>query len=569
MILHTLAKFLPIVNWLPKYQKTTFAGDLSASLIVAVLLIPQSLAYALLAGLPPQAGIYASILPLVVYAFFASSMVQSVGPMAINAVMTATALAPLAAMGSLQYSALAASLALLSGLFLALLGVLRLGFVTQLLSHPVINGFTSGAAILIILGQLGPLLGIPVQGEHLVSLLTQLYHALPRLQLFGLICLAALWLAGQPLGRLLARRSVRHAAIIAKLSPLLLMLIITITVYFFQIKTRLIGSFSGSLPSLIWPAVNSNILTQLWLPAITIGLAGFLQSITIAQSLALKAKRVVDSNQELVGLGAANIAAAVSGGFPVSGGFSRTAVNAASGANTPLAGVMTAIWIALAAFYCSDYLALLPQALLAATIVLVAVHLIDFDFLIRSWRYDWRDGAAFATTAVAVLALGAMQGIVAGIGVSLLLFLYRSSQPHIAVVGRIPGTEHYRNIHRFTTETTAGVVAVRIDESLYFGNSAKIQNELMQILAAAPNTRHLLLILSAVNSIDYSAMQAISILQENLRQRQIQIHLAEVKGPVMDHLRRSDMLSMLDGEIYLSAHSAMQALSETSEDYSI
>ncbi|MBY0443646.1 MAG: sodium-independent anion transporter, partial [Burkholderiales bacterium] len=408
-LLKSLSKLFPILHWLPLYQRKTFAGDLSASLIVAVLLIPQSIAYALLAGLPPQAGIYASILPLVVYAFFASSMVQSVGPMAINAMMTATALAPLAAIGSVQYSALAASLALLSGLFLAALGLLRLGFVTQLLSHPVINGFSSGAAILIVLGQLSPLLDTPVQG---IQLFTQLIHHPTQLHIFGLICLGLLWLAGQPLTHLL--KPLRHGALLAKLSPLLLMLIISTVVYFLNIKTPLIGSFSASLPPLLWPILNQNTLAQLWLPAITIGLAGFLQSITIAQSLALKAKRSIDSNQELIGLGAANIAAAASGGFPVSGGFSRTAVNAASGANTPLAGVMTAIWIALAAHWLSDYLALLPQSLLAAMIILVAIRLIDFNFLFRSWHYDWRDGAAFACTAIAVLALGVMLGIVAG-----------------------------------------------------------------------------------------------------------------------------------------------------------
>jgi sulfate permease, SulP family len=563
-LLKSLSKLFPILHWLPLYQRKTFAGDLSASLIVAVLLIPQSIAYALLAGLPPQAGIYASILPLMIYAFFASSMVQSVGPMAITAMMTATALAPLAAIGSAQYSALAASLALLSGLFLAALGLLRLGFVTQLLSHPVINGFSSGAAILIVLGQVAPLLGTPVQG---IQLLTQLIHHPSQLPIFGLICLGLLWLAGQPLAHLL--KPLQHGALLAKLSPLLLMLIISAAVYFLNIKTPLIGSFSTSLPLLIGPTLNQNTLAQLWLPAMTIGLAGFLQSITIAQSLALKAKRSIDSNQELIGLGAANLAAAASGGFPVSGGFSRTAVNAASGANTPLAGVMTAIWIALAAYWLSDYLALLPQSLLAATIILVAIRLIDFNFLIRSWRYDWRDGAAFASTVIAVLGLGAMWGIVAGVGVSLLLFLYRSSQPHIAVVGRIAGTEHFRNIQHFATQTSTTVIAVRIDESLYFGNSAKIQTELMQILDRAPATQHLLLILSAVNSIDYSAMQAISLLQENLRARQIKIHLSDVKKPVMDHVRRSEMLATLDGDVFLSAHLAMQALSGENEDFSI
>jgi len=565
--LKSLAKFFPILQWLPSYQKHSFAGDLSASLIVAILLIPQSIAYALLAGLPPQAGIYASILPLVAYAFFASSMVQSVGPMAINAIMTATALAPLAATGSSQYIALAASLALLSGVFLTLLGLFKLGFITQLLSHPVINGFSSGAAILIVLGQIAPLLGVSIQGEHVGQLLLQLMLAIPAMQPFGLVCLGLLWLAGGPLAKRLQHFS--HGPLLSKISPLLLMLVITATVYFLNIQTKLIGAFSAGLPRLFWPQLNQTNLAQLWLPAITIGLAGFLQSITIAQSLALKTKRSIDSNQELIGLGAANIAAAASGGFPVSGGFSRTAVNAASGANTPLAGVMTAVWIALAAHWLSDYLALLPLPLLAATIILVALRLIDFDFFLKSWRYDSSDGAAFICTAIAVLALGAMLGIVAGVGLSLLLFLYRSSQPHIAVVGRIAGTEHYRNIRRFTTQTSDHIVAVRIDESLYFGNIAKVQTELIDILNKASNTQHLLLIMSAVNSIDFSAMQAISLLQENLRARHIKIHLAEIKGPVMDHLRRSEILENLDGEVFLSAHLAMQTLSGINEDFSI
>lgn len=570
---------LPILNWLPNYRREHLTGDLGASIIVALLLIPQGLAYAQLAGLPAITGLYASIVPVMIYALLGSSMTQSVGPMAITSAMTAAALAPLASSGSSNYIALASGLTLLSGLFLFAFGAFKLGKLTRILSIPVVQGFSAGTALLIAISQTGALLSTNWRGDNLLNWMLAIPQALSNLSLipvlFGLAGMALLWLAGKPsitpLQKL--RFSLSTAQLISRTLPILILILggLILKLDFLNVASlRTIGGLPSAGFSFITPQLGMSALEQLLLPALLIGLAGFLQSITIAQTVASERNEKVDTNQEFVALGGSNIAAAFVGGMPVSGGFSRTAVNASSGARTPMAGVMTAGWMLLGVIFFADAISLLPLPLLAATIILATARILNPQSFWIAWRIDPRDGAAWLLTFVAVLLIGPINGIAVGVGVSLLLFILRSSKPHIAVVGRVAGTEHFRNALHFKVEMPANILAIRIDESLYFGNCAQVIEQCQKHLLSHTQAKHLILILSAVNSIDVSAIAALREFRQHLALTGITLHLAEVKGPVHETLLHSTFISELAGPIFLSPHAAVVALcDEKEEDYCI
>ncbi len=557
--------WLPMLSWLPAYGRHTFLADLGASLIVAALLIPQSIAYALLAGLPPQTGLYASTLPLLAYALFGSAMTQSVGPTALTSMMTASALAPIVARGEDPVAA-ALLLALLSGAMLVACGLLRLGRITQFLSHPVVSGFTSGTAILIALGQIGPLLQLPLSGNLAPDLLRGLWHALPRLSLsllwFGACALGLFALGAETLPRLLQRLGVSatRANWTARLAPLPILACLAIYAAYAPEAPTLVGALPAAPLVLDWPVFRMDEIAALWMPALLLGLVGFLQSITISQSLALARGETVSPDQELIALGAANIAAGVAGGLPISGGFARTAVNANAGARTPMAGVLSAGWVLVAATWFSSWLAALPRAALAATIILAALKLIDLRLLMATWRYDKRDAAALLATLLVTLGFGALPGIGSGVLLSLALFIHRISQPQVVVVGRLPGTEHFRNVQRFQVQTWPGLLLLRVDESLYFGNAQAVQTRVAELLAAHPGTRDVVLILSGVASMDFSAAEALAQLDRALAGRGVTLHLAELKVPLRLALAPSGLLGGLLERVFLSAHQAVDRL---------
>ncbi|MBM5570863.1 MULTISPECIES: SulP family inorganic anion transporter [Deefgea] len=569
---------LPILNWLPNYRQEHATGDLGASIIVALLLIPQSLAYAQLAGLPALHGLYASIVPVLIYALLGSSMTQSVGPMAITSAMMAAALAPLSPNTTAHYIALASTLTLLSGVFMLGFGALKLGKLTRILSIPVIQGFSAGTALLIALSQTGPLLSIQWQGSTALNWLLNIPNAAQQLTLnsagFGLIGVTLLALTGNPAIQLLTKLqlSLTHARLVSRILPITVLLLGA-----WVLKTGVIDNSTihsiGSLPSsnfaFTTPNINIKDLALLWLPALLIGLAGFLQSITIAQTIASERKETIDTNQELIALGGSNIAAAFVGGVAVSGGFSRTAVNASSGARTPIAGVLTAGWMCIGVLFFADVIGLLPLPLLAATIILATTRMLNPQSFWIAWRIDQRDGAAWLLTFVAVLLIGPINGIAVGVGVSLLLFMLRSSKPHIAVIGRVPGSEHFRNALHFKVEMPSEILAIRIDESLYFGNCAQVIEQCQKHLLSHSQAKHLILVLSAVNSIDVSAIAALKEFRQRLETIGITLHLAEVKGPVHETLQHSDFIRELSSPIFLSTHAAVQTLSTKNEDFSI
>lgn len=559
-----------IPAWLQHYPKEKLGADVAAGLIVTILVIPQSLAYALLAGLPPQLGLYVSILPVIAYALLGSSMVQAVGPVAITAIMTYSVLSPLATPTTPGYIMLAAALSLLSGLMLLACGLLRLGFLSQLLSRPVISGFISGSAVLIVVSQLKYLLGITPQGESsgevLFDLLTRLGEShLPTLAI-GLTALVLLLVVRSLLAGWLVRAGLRagRAAFVVRLMPLLIVLAGLWAVVAFDLDrlqgVDVVGGVVAGLPEFNFFLPGLDTVQQLLRPAFVMALIGMVQGITMAQALAIKRRERIDANAELVGLGAANVVAAFSGGMPVGGGTSRSAINVAAGAQTPLASILSALAMVGVVLGAAQWFERLPLAVLAASIIVAALSMIDMRALRQAWAYDRADALALLCTAGGVLLFGLEAGIGLGIVLSMATLLLRVSTPHIAVVGRVPGTEHFRNVARYEVETLPGVLFVRIDERLFFGNLGAVEQRLEQELALIDAPHDLVLVMSGVNLMDTTAVEVFAELNQDLAVRGIKLHLAEVKGPVQDRLMKSAFWNALTGEVFLSANAAYAKL---------
>ena len=564
-----MQRFLPAWSWLRDYDRSRFQGDGLAAVIVTIMLIPQSLAYALLAGLPPEVGLYASMLPLIGYALFGSSNALAVGPVAVVSLMTAAAVGEIAAAGTPEYLGAALALALLSGLFLIALGLLRLGFLASLLSHPVISGFITASGLLIAASQLKHLLGIEAGGHTLFelgrSLAGGIGEANPTTLAIGVAATVFLFWVRSRLKPLLLGLglSARLADTAAKAGPVMAVLATVLLVDLFSLETagvQVVGAIPQGLPPLALPPLDLDLWRDLIPAAVLISIVGFVESVSVAQTLAAKRRERIQPDRELLGLGAANIAAALGGGYPVTGGFARSVVNFDAGARTPMAGVLTAAGIGLTALLLTPLFHQLPKATLAATIVVAVLSLVDLGALKRTWSYSKTDFAAMAVTIASVLAAGVEAGIMAGVGLSLVLFLARSARPHMAIVGQVPGTHHFRNVKRHEVVTSPAVLSLRVDESLYFANARWLEDRLYDMAVAEPEVRHVVLICSAVNEIDASALESLETLSERLEAAGIAFHLSEVKGPVMDKLRRSDFLAHLSGGVYLSQHDAMRAL---------
>ena len=560
---------LTVLDWGRGYSRQTLLGDGMAAVIVTIMLIPQSLAYAMLAGLPPEVGLYASVAPLVAYALFGTSRVLAVGPVAVVSLMTATTIGTFAAAGSEAYWAAAITLALLSGLMLLAMGLLRLGFLASFLSHPVIAGFISASGLLIAAGQLKVVLGIRAEGhtfiELIPALLAQLGHSHWLTAAVGLATLALLFWARSRLKPLLLRLKLpaRLADLIARAAPVFA--IATTTLLTWQLGwneagVKIVGTVPQGLPPLTLPVWDFALWQQLAVPALLISVVGFVESVSVGQTLAAKRRQRIEPDQELVALGAGNLSAAFTGGYPVTGGFARSVVNFDAGAQTPAAGMFTAAGILLAALLLTPALYYLPQATLAATIIVAVLSLVDFGVLRRTWGYSKPDFAAALATLVTTLTVGVETGLIVGVGVSLALFLFRTSRPHIAEVGLVPGTEHFRNILRHQVLTTPEVLSLRVDESLYFANARALEDRINAAVAANPRLHHVVLLCSAINDIDASALESLETIDRRLRDAGILLHLSEIKGPVMDHLQKTDFLRVLSGKVFLTHYQAIQEL---------
>ena len=560
---------LTILDWGCHYGRPALMADLVAALIVTVMLIPQSLAYAQLAGLPPVVGLYASVAPLLLYALLGSSRVLAVGPVAVVSLMTAAAVAPVAASTGLPYATVALSLALLSGAMLLAMGLLRLGVIANFLSHPVISGFITASGLLIAASQLKTLMGVKAEGQDFITLLVSL--AAQWQQVHGLTLAVGV---GATAFLLWARRYAKPLLLRAGLRPVLadslsraapVLAIATTAVLAWALNwqgqgVKLVGHVPQGLPPLTLPPLDLALWRQLALPALLISIVGFVESVSVGQTLAARRRQRIEPDQELVALGASNLGAAFSGGFPVTGGFARSVVNFDAGAQTQAAGVFTALGILAATLFLTPWLFYLPQATLAATIIVAVLSLVDLGVLKRTWVYSRPDFVAVAATLLATLGLGVEVGLLVGVGVSLALNVWRTSRPHIASVGLVPGTEYFRNVLRHAVCTSPLLLSLRVDESLYFANARALEDRVNDEVAALPALRHVVLQCSAINDIDASALESLEAIHHRLRDAGITLHLSEVKGPVMDRLQDTNFLQRLSGQVFLTHYQAVAAL---------
>ena len=566
-----LARYLPILEWGRGYGGVTLTNDLVAAAIVTIMLIPQSLAYAMLAGLPPEIGLYASILPIIAYALFGTSRALAVGPVAVISLMTLTAASAVAAPGSAEFIAATLVLALLSGLILIVMGVLRLGFLANLLSHPVVSGFITASGIIIATSQLKSLLGIKASGEAMPELITTLIENAkdtnPYTLAIGVIATGFLFWVRKGLKPMLVGfgLAARPADLVAKAGPIVAVALSILAVIAFDLEAKgvkVVGDIPQSLPPFTVPLFDAELWQRLAVPALLLSIIGFVESVSVAQTLAAKKRQRIVPDQELIGLGAANVAAAFSGGYPVTGGFARSVVNFDAGAETPAAGAFTAVGILLAALFLTPLLASLPIATLAGTIIVAVLSLVDFKTPRAIWHYSKADFAAMAATIMVTLLIGVEPGVMAGVGLSLALFLWRASRPHAAIVGRVPETEHFRNVKRHKVFTDPRILTIRIDESLTYLNARWLEEFVLEEIAAHPKLKHLILMASAVNAIDASALESVEAINHRMADAGVCLHLSEVKGPVMDALERGHFLHELTGRVWLSQNEAFEAVLE-------
>ncbi|MEQ9344956.1 MAG: sulfate permease [Thalassospira sp.] len=566
-----LRKYIPIFDWGRDYDKTALGNDMIAAVIVTIMLIPQSLAYALLAGLPPEAGLYASIAPIILYAIFGTSRALAVGPVAVVSLMTAAAIGNLAETGTVGYALAALTLAALSGAILLAMGVFKLGFLANFLSHPVIAGFITASGMIIAASQLKHILGVNASGHNLWEIITSLIAHLPETNqttlIIGACATGFLFWVRKGLKPALRKLGLgaRSADVITKAGPVFAVFATTAATWYLGLAdkgVKIVGSVPQSLPPLTIPDFSPTLMADLLVPAILISVIGFVESISVAQTLAAKRRQRINPDQELIGLGAANIGAAFTGGYPVTGGFARSVVNFDAGAQTPAAGAFTAVGLAIAAVALTPLVYFLPKATLAATIIVAVLSLVDFSILKTSWRYSKADFVAVSATVLLTLGFGVEIGVTSGVLLSIGLFLYRTSRPHIAEVGLVPDTQHFRNINRHKVVTDPSVLTIRIDESLYFANARFLEDFLLDRVVGDKKLKHVILMCSAINEIDLSALESLEAINHRLDEMGIALHLSEVKGPVMDRLKCAHFLEELTGKVFLSQYEAVTALAK-------
>ncbi|MEF8797468.1 MAG: solute carrier family 26 protein, partial [Salinivenus sp.] len=548
-----LRNFLPLLSQLSDYGREKLRGDLSAGLTVGVMLIPQGMAYALIAGLSPIYGLYASLVPLVVYAVFGTSRQLAVGPVAMVSLLVAAAVAPIAEGSPQLYVGLAVLLSLMVGVLQFGLGVARFGFLVNFLSHPVLSGFTSAAALIIGLSQLKHLLGIDLPRSNFIHEI--LWTAAGRLgEVHPLTLLLGLGSIVLLVGLRWWSQSLPGALVAVVLT--------TVVVWALGLDEQgvaIVGSVPEGLPPLSMPPLDWGYARQLAPSALAIGLVGFMESIAVAKVYAGRHRYEVDANQELIGLGLANIAGAFVSAYPTTGGFSRTAVNDEAGARTNLAAIFSAGIIALTLLFLTPLFYYLPKAVLAAIIMVAVAGLVDWDEARYLWRVDRRDFGLMVLTFVATLTLGIEQGILVGVIVSLIVIIYESSTPHTAVMGRLPDTETYRNLKRNPEAMTRShVVVLRMDANLSFANVSTFQDLVLDLDVNDPALEAIVIDMYPVNQIDSTATHTLRDVIETCRRSGVRLYLAGVKGPVKDVLDAAGLSDDLGEErFFLEVHDAV------------
>jgi sulfate permease, SulP family len=554
--------------WLQGYGRATLGADALVAGVVALLLIPQALAYALLAGMPPVTGLYASILPLVVYALLGSSPALAVGPAALRSIMSMAAVAAVVSPGTASFVVVSAVLALMVGILLLVMGLLRMGFVAGFLSHPVLTGFVTASGLLIGMSQLGHVLGLqlPVAGVWVYA--KAMWAQVDQVHGLTLAVGLSAWVAlALGLRWLQWCRYAHVSASGAKAWPLVvLMLFVGLSAgldWSLQ-GVAVVGHVPQGLPFVALPSLDdvpASVFGALLLPAVLIALLTFVEQVSVAQTLAARRREKIDVNAEMRAMGGANLAAGLSGAFAVGASFSRSVVAHQSGVRTPMAGLLTAVLVLCVALWFTPVLYHLPLAVLAAIILVALGSLLDWRSFGKTWRYSKADFAAQFITFGVTLGVDLVSGLMAGVVASLMLHIWHSSRPHIATVGNVPGTEHYRNVLRHAVQTQPHVLALRPDESLFFANARFLEDHVANAVAQQPLVQHVVLQCTAVNDIDASGLQSLEVIQQRLHDMGVALHLSEVKGPVMDRLQGTEFLKSLTGQVFLTHHQAVQALS--------
>ena len=565
------ARLIPA--WLRQYRLADLPTDVIAGLVVGVLVIPQSLGYAVLAGLPPVYGLYAAIVPVIVYAWLGSSNVQAVGPVAITAIMTASSLYPYAEQGTEQYVLMASLLALMVGALLWIAGQLKLGWIMQFISRGVSAGFVSCAAVLIFVSQLKYLTDIPIAGSSLIDYLSsmQMYarQLHPLTLIIGVIAFALL--VANRYGKKWVWQSwlsASYAKWAERLFPLILLIIaimLSISMQWSELGVATIGNIPQGMPSFTLPHIpDFNEALNLLPTAGLMALIAFVSSSSVASTYARLRGETFDANRELTGLGLANLSGGFFQSFAVAGGFSRTAINVDSGAKTPFASFVTVLVMIAALIAFGSALAPLPYALLGATIMASIIGLIDVSTLRSAWQRDRLDAASFIAAFVGVLMFGLNTGLVIGLMMSFASLIWQSSQPHMAIVGQLGGTGHFRNINRHDVQTFKNLLSLRIDESLFFGNTESVHRRILQAIRQYPEAQEIILIMAAVNHIDLTAQEMLSTLNQELAMQDKRLHFSFIKGPVMDIIGHTPLIDELSGQVYLSTIEAVSELKDAS-----
>lgn len=551
-----LAKFLPILNWTKTYQRDYLGSDITAGLTTAVMLIPQAMAYAMLAGLPPMYGLYGAIVPLLVYAIFGSSRQMAIGPVAIISLMTGAAISGIAETGTETYLMLAIALAFMVGVIQFFMGILRFGFIINLLSHPVISGFTSAAAIIIAFSQIKHIFGLEIPRSQSVIEISQ--NIASQINSTNLVTLLIAAICMYIILRLKRWNPIFPGALTA-------VVLSTLSVWYFeldQLGVKIVGSVPPGLPSASLPDIDVTTISTLMPAAIAIAMISFIESISVAKAFARKNRYSIDANQELIGLGLANITSSLFKAFPVAGGFSRTAVNAQAGAKTNLASIITAIVVAIVLMFLTPLFHYLPKAVLAAIILTAVFTLVDFKEVKHLYKVKQSDLGLLLLTFFSTLAIGIEEGVLIGVGLSLIWFIIRTITPHTAVLGRVPGTQLYRNISRFPEAVVdKGVTILRVDAQFYYGNSQFLKEFIdNQLENNNQNTKVVVIEAASINQLDSSASTTLHEIQEELSNQGIQLYFANVKGPVMDVMEKSGFDKTLGSDhFFMDLHSAVMS----------
>ena len=572
MIPEWIKKISPLAESLSNYRREQFIGDLIAGLVVAIMLVPQAMAYAMLAGLPPQVGLYASIIPLILYSLFGTSNSLAVGPVAMVSLLVLTGLSDIATPGSPEFIQLCLSLALLVGVMQIAMAAFRMGFLVNFISHPVLVGFTSAAAIVIGFSQIKHLSGISVErAEFPFQLVTNTISSMgdsnPTTLAIGLTSCLLLVLFGHGVSPLLIKFGVKEsvASTVAKIGPLVVVVLAALVVLRGDLgsssSVAIVGAIPPGFPGFTMPNVSLATIRSLLPLALIITLVGYMESISVAKSLATRKREKVDANRELFALGIADVGAAFTGGYPVTGGFSRSMVNFSAGVCTPLGSILTALFVATSVLFLTPMFFYIPNAVLAAIIIVAVIPLVDFKTPIKLWHYSRSDAIALLITFFAVLATGIEIGILVGIAATVVTLMWKMSKPHVAEVGRVGDSEHFRNVLRHDVELTEGVLAFRVDESLNFANAHVVESYVMEQVSDRPEIKSVLLISSGINDVDATGLEVLKTIYRELESVGVGFYMSDVKGPVTDRFALAGYeQSFLDEHIFLSADEAISKL---------